>query len=280
MTPAEQLTNSLRGTWHRTYGTGCCPAHDDQNHSLSVRDGERDILVTCFVGCGRVAIIEACRRMGIWPEDDRRERRPIRRTDEDERKRACALRYWGEAVRLRNPHPYFIGRGITAVPPPSLREHRGLKHKPTGLVFPTIICAVQGPDRNVIAIQRIFLTADRTRKAQVEKAKMALASLRNGAVRLAPAEIELGLAEGVETALSVMRLSGIPCWASLGGERLAKLALPPNVARVIIFADNGGACYAEQARSAYLAQGRAVEIQFPPDGFKDFNDVLTGRRAA
>jgi hypothetical protein len=49
---AEQLTRALGGRWHGQYGAARCPAHDDRNPSLSIRDGEAGaLLLYCFTGC-------------------------------------------------------------------------------------------------------------------------------------------------------------------------------------------------------------------------------------
>jgi len=36
---AREITEALDGRWHGTYGTARCPAHDDHEPSLSIRDG-------------------------------------------------------------------------------------------------------------------------------------------------------------------------------------------------------------------------------------------------
>ncbi|MGO7251754.1 hypothetical protein ACCS63_36070, partial [Rhizobium brockwellii] len=47
------LVGALGGTWHRNVATCRCPAHTDKTPSLSLRQGDRGILVTCFgVGSG------------------------------------------------------------------------------------------------------------------------------------------------------------------------------------------------------------------------------------
>jgi hypothetical protein len=57
--------------------------------------------------------------------------------------------------------------------------------------------------------------------------------LGRGAVQLnPPCDGELGLAEGVESALSATQLHGIPCWATLGAPRLSAIDLPSCVRRV------------------------------------------------
>ena len=56
MSPNE-LTKALKkGKWHGSYGTACCPAHDDKSPSLSIslgRDGRT--LVKCHCGCSQAA---------------------------------------------------------------------------------------------------------------------------------------------------------------------------------------------------------------------------------
>ncbi len=47
-----------------------CPVHthNDQNPSLSARDGDRHFLVHCFGGCSQRAVIAALREQRLWPE--------------------------------------------------------------------------------------------------------------------------------------------------------------------------------------------------------------------
>ena len=50
---------------HRGW-TARCPAHDDRSPSLSLRAGERAILIKCFAGC---PVNEICRAIGIEVRD-------------------------------------------------------------------------------------------------------------------------------------------------------------------------------------------------------------------
>jgi putative DNA primase/helicase len=97
-----------------------------------------------------------------------------------------------------------------------------------------------------------------------------------GAVMLAPANDTLGLAEGVETALSAIMLLDIPVWATLGSERLAHIAIPDSVTRLILLPDNdrAGRIGAAKAMEAHAMPGRTIEVLRPPLGFNDWNDVL------
>jgi putative DNA primase/helicase len=90
----------------------------------------------------------------------------------------------------------------------------------------------------------------------------------------------MGIAEGIETALSAMEVSKVTVWAACGS-RLADIQLPAEVKRVVIFADNGapGVEAAEKAKAALLEQGRRVAIAYPPVG-KDWNDAIRSSKVA
>ena len=52
--PSQELVDivgALGGTWHGYVASCRCPAHCDKTPSLSLRQGDQGILVTCFAGC-------------------------------------------------------------------------------------------------------------------------------------------------------------------------------------------------------------------------------------
>jgi len=100
-------------------------------------------------------------------------------------------------------------------------------------------------------------------------------------VRLAPLAENgvLGLAEGIETGLSVMQACpDLPVWAALAAGNLAQVILPPEVARIVILADHdregAGIRAAERAAARHHAEGRRVWIAMPERAGEDFNDLL------
>lgn len=80
-----------------------------------------------------------------------------------------------------------------------------------------------------ITLHRTYLTADGS-KAPVHSAKkLAAGAVENGVIRLYPAGGVVCLAEGIETALSVHALTGLPAWSvvSLPGMKPLKSSKAP-----------------------------------------------------
>jgi hypothetical protein len=137
-------------------------------------------------------------------------------------------------------------------------------------------------DIGIIAIHRTYLDLASGKIAGFERPKRALGSLGNGAVRFAPpVQGRLGLAEGIESALSAMQLFGIPCWATLGNERFGIVSIPESVRELYLFIDNdaGGALAGERAMKAYTAPTRVIHSRAPASPRFDWNDELKSRLA-
>jgi putative DNA primase/helicase len=102
------------------------------------------------------------------------------------------------------------------------------------------------------------------------------------AVRVMPAGDELGIAEGIETALSAAVIEGLPVWAALNTSLLAKFEPPPQTQRLVIYADNDApglmaACRLMERLQPRIRDGMAVEFRPPPAPAKDWNDTLISR---
>jgi putative DNA primase/helicase len=143
------------------------------------------------------------------------------------------------------------------------------------IVLPAMISGVQGPNERVIAVQLTWLdqrTHERVARSNVGK-------LEIGAVRLAPAQEVLGLAEGVETALAAMQIHKVPVWATLGAPRMSNVFIPEFVRELIVFGDNDGpGSGAASAVAKRHAPNRRVIECYPPGGFKDWADVTASGR--
>jgi putative DNA primase/helicase len=89
----------------------------------------------------------------------------------------------------------------------------------------------------------------------------------------------LGVAEGIETALSARILHNVPVWATLNAQMLEQFVPPVGCKKLLIFGDNDESCTG-QAASWALAKKCAIkfkikaEVHIPLRSGKDYNDVL------
>lgn len=285
---AEIIAKALGGRKVGQGWTARCPAHDDREPSLSIRDADGKVLVRCHAGCDQRDVIAALKERGLWDGKGHSSLRTSRhrkvsppRPDPDQVERsAVALSIWQSTIAAGGTpvEAYLASRGLTCSLPPSLRFHRGLKH-PSGGTWPCMVALVtRGADNTPLAIHRTFLSHEGQGKAPVEPEKMMLGPCRGGAVRLrAPGEV-LMIGEGIETCLAAMQATGHPAWAALSTSGLRVLDLPGCVRDVIVLADGDdpGEAAARDCAMRWMRQGRRVCIARPPRGL-DFNDVLLGR---
>lgn len=149
--------------------------------------------------------------------------------------------------------------------------------------FPMMIGKVISPDNRAVNLHRTFLDAN-GRKAPIENCKLLMkGETPNGsAIRLlAPSNGRLGVAEGIETALSAAVLFDIPCWATVHSAGMAAFTPPDGVTELHIFGDNDPS-YAGHAAAYTLAKRMVaaqivVSVAFPDSVGEDWNDVLRNR---
>lgn len=270
----EALVRRLGGHWRNGAGMCRCPAHDDRSPSLSVRAGNSALLFKCFAGCTIEEILSAVRRLRIDLFKDPHREPPA--VNENRRRSSAALRLWREAGPImRTPGARYLARRRIGSASRVLRYHGST---PLGggrdvRFLPAILAAVMEAGE-VVAVQRIFLQPN-GRPALLAKYKRTLGSPGTGAVQLQPAQTVLGLAEGVENAASAGRLLGIPVWATLGAERLERIAIPASVRRLVLLADNdvAGRRAVARAKVRYAMPGRQILVLWPPAPFNDWNDL-------
>lgn len=105
--------------------------------------------------------------------------------------------------------------------------------------FPGMIAVLRDYHGKPNHIHRTYLTED-GQKAPVEfPRRMMPGSIERGsAVRLCPIKYRIGVAEGIETAISATVVHLIPTWAVLGTSGMKSWLPPPGVLEVYIFGDN------------------------------------------
>jgi putative DNA primase/helicase len=197
-----------------------------------------------------------------------------RRIQTSEEKRAAMQKRWSECkpVEPDSAVARYLTRRIGRFEPSPV-----IRSAPDR---PAMVALMQAPDGRATMVHTTFLTAD-GHKAKMDQPRLMMpGSIADGAaVRLAKHDGMLGIAEGLETALSATLLTGIPCWAALNAELMKKWQPPASVKRVVIFGDND-ASFTGQAAAWHLAHRLAarkldVSVRIPEQIGTDWNDVLT-----
>ncbi|MCD8340191.1 MAG: toprim domain-containing protein [Burkholderiales bacterium] len=145
-----------------------------------------------------------------------------------------------------------------------------------------LLCQISLPDIETVNVLRIYLDGDH--KADVKTPKKVLkGGLAGGFVKLGDLNPEtgiLGIAEGVETALSASILYGMPVWSVLNSTNMHNFAPPKEVRELHIFGDcdfNGVGQKAAFATAAALTTNYPdlkVKVHIPEVLDTDWNDVL------
>jgi putative DNA primase/helicase len=131
---------------------------------------------------------------------------------------------------------------------------------------------------NAVNLHLTFLTED-GRKASITPAKKVMpGKLPPGcAIRLGPVKTVMGVAEGIETAISAAIMYDMPVWACVNGTLLSQWIPPEGAEQITVFGDND-VNYTGQAKAYHLAN--RLEVQFkrktavliPPVPGCDWND--------
>ena len=135
-----------------------------------------------------------------------------------------------KAIEANDPVGRYLARRVGLISfPACLRTASNLRYQSDRPSFhPAMIAMVTGPDGAPSTLHRTYLTAD-GRKASVDAPRRMMPGTiaKGAAIRLATPRDALGIAEGIETALSASALFGVPCWAAVNAGILAEWQPPP-----------------------------------------------------
>lgn len=200
---------------------------------------------------------------------------PITRTEPSDSARSSrALMIWN-SCHPRNYQPiegYLQRRGILISVPDAIRWSSGLRH-PAGRTGGAMVAAIQDRHGHVTAVQRTWI--DGEEKANLAPCKMSLGPIGDGAVKLAWPNQTLALVEGIEDALSLIQMSGVPTWACLGVARMKSVAIPGSVKTLILApdADDAAVRAVTVAYEHFASLGFKVLHLRPPQE-ADWNSLL------
>ena len=247
--------------------------------------------------------------------DKRRQEAEIAEAEEREAKRSSAQRLWNGSARIAGPDgrtpafSYLAGRGIDLAQlgkvPGSLRYHPAAwctevaeRDGRDRAKIPTMVACVMGLDGGLRGVHRTYLDvsagkAGPVRKAALNDAKLTLGPSIGGHIPLwkgdhrhplrnIPAGTDVYMSEGIEDGLSIAFVR--PQLRVIAGVSLSKMGsveLPEQIGALVIIGQNDMKPEPiealERAIAEHQARGRTVRTIFPPQQFKDFNDMLTGK---
>lgn len=261
---------------------------------------------------------------GVTPQARPVVRRPAAELIEarDRARIATAREIWGARCPPQGTpvERYWRGRRLSLPIPPTIVFVERLQHPflpYAASPYPAMVAAIQAPDdgarKRVLGAHCTYLprpgeAADSKGRARPPagwpadeewKAKIMRGVARGGAVRLTAAEDVMVIAEGIETAASLLQglwdvevgaahIDGEPIgvWAALSQSNLGSIWLPDHVREVVLAADaddkipdaddprrQDPEVILTAAAAIHSDRGRMVRLAAPPAG-SDFNDLL------
>jgi CHC2 zinc finger/Toprim domain len=203
---------------------------------------------------------------------------PNQRDDAEASRRSedAARRIWLEAIEPRGTlvEQYLQHRGVSLPDAAVIRFHPNCPRISGAL--PAMVALMTDPATGEPrGVHRTFLLSDGTGKAAVAKPKMMLGPA--GVIRLVDLEeigVGLGLAEGIETALTVMqRIGWGPVWAATSAGAIRSFPVL-RATTLNIFADHdpAGLTAARECAARWAGAGAEGLIHTPPEG-EDWADA-------
>lgn len=290
---AETITRKLKGNWRGGAGSAACPICQTEGRrdqvGLSIRDGDKGVLLFCFKGGCTFADIAAAvdlPRSAGEVDFEAMQKAQASRKAFDAEKLAKARAVWNRSIPIAGTkaEAYLRSRAITIPLPDTLRFLADEHHGPSGRYH----CAMVADIQPTGGVHRTYLKKEGGKsvgeKIGGNSEKMMLGKCGGGAVRLAWGSGPLIVAEGIETALSLAQIHADKSprvWAALSTSGVIGLELPTAVSDLVIAPDGEEAGRKAAAKLAERAAGLDWNVSFldPGDGV-DWNDHLTSEVAA
>lgn len=266
--------------------TACCPVHDDRSPSLSIGYGEKGILLNCLAGCPSDAIVTA---LGLsWADlfydGAGHDKTPLNITRIDPPLvglQPWAQSLWDESQPLSGVALDYLKSRQCVIPPQDgdLRWHSSARHS-SGYAGDALIALITHiKTAEPISLHRTWITS--TGKADVSPSRMFAANHRakDGVIRLFPDDwvtTGLGIAEGIETALSLAH-EHQPVWAAISATNMGRLPVLGGIEclTIAVDADDAGRKAADDLSRRYHDAG--VKVRHALVGRGDLNDHLEVR---
>lgn len=260
---------------HRLPCPVCGRGSRDRAFSVTIEPGRG--VGHCF-RCGHVeSFSDAQARVGASPYA---KCPPLLKSAVRERLSDWGDRLWQECQPLDGLALDYLRARCCVIPPADgdLRWHPRLRH-PTGVAGPAIVALVtDARTAEPLSLHRTWIGAG-GEKAALEPARALLGSHRKagGVIRLWPDDAVttgLGIAEGVETALSLAHAYR-PVWSAIDAGNLAAFDVLAGIECLLISVDHdkAGQAAAKVCAQRWADAGRSAALVMPKQSGWDINDL-------
>lgn len=267
----KDIVSKLGGSWSGNRAMCHCPAHDDRTPSLSIRQGEKTILVHCFAGCTGADVLSEIRKLrGHHFEYE------TAKPAKERQNGSIYKKIWADAGPVEGSlaEQYLNDiRGFTSIAP-DLRYHAECpKGSGKDVTFQPALLVGVFELETLRAVQRIFLdqkTCDYTDKMMIGKP-------RAGAWPRKMVGNHINVAEGFETAAAYSQITERETISCFGIRRFPAIRFPGHVKYVTYLPDNGdpeAIEFAERAIEQNQQDGIQARTKMPPAKFEDWAEIL------
>ncbi|SOY56031.1 DUF7146 domain-containing protein [Cupriavidus taiwanensis] len=260
---------------HRTTCPACGRGERDKTLGLTIEADGKGV-----AHCFRCAFTESYRPdCGARPQAPARPRIKAVATQKHETLSDYGRELWSACKPLSGAAAAYLEARHCRIPPADgdLRFHPVLKH-PSGRTGPALVALItDAVTRLPLSLHRTWVQADGS-KADVDPPRLLLGGHRKqgGVIRLWPDEavtMGLGIAEGIETALS-LAWAYTPVWACIDAGNLAAFPPLPGIEVLTIGADNDPAGTAAAQACAHRWADADAEVYVTRQTQNDLNDIL------
>jgi len=150
--------------------------------------------------------------------------------------------------------------------------------------FPAMVASIHDRHGELVSLHRTYLQDGQKLPGRDAK-KLLCGGINGGAIRLAPAGVDLAVCEGIETGIAILKRTAQPIWIGICARNLESMWIPDEVRRLRIYGDNDAdSMYDGQASSYILArqflkrpvmgERRSAEVFIPRAAGADWANVL------
>ncbi|OBU13332.1 toprim domain-containing protein [Morganella psychrotolerans] len=308
-----KTTDAARGRWAEIfefYGLppitggkhyrGECPLCGDKGtFRIDDKDGNGTFICKCANGSGfklleltqgkSFAILAAEVDKFLGNTSRQEYSRPVRSDVSAERERFIRCYSAMPGLKDTTAAQYLQGRGIFTLPADWARFCADQPVKGRNKIYQAIWSLATDAGGLPCYLHRTYLDgAGKADKAEVNPVKKMdslqeksyLLYAKSVAIRMFPVDSTLGIAEGIETALSCKQVYGINTWAAMNATFMEKFIAPRGVKTLVIFADydkrsaTGHKAALDCANSNLLSNNDVEKVRVLWCDNGDFNDLI------